>query len=111
MVRRAILLAFLGFAAAAGPLSLAARAEEDEPDSTRARTALSRGQVLPLSGILDSVEKHYQGRVIETELEYRHDCWTYEFKLLPTTGRIYKLRIDASTGRVVDTRGPVQERP
>lgn len=48
--------------------------------------------------------------MIETELVWRHDRWTYEFKLLPTTGRLYRVQLDAANGEVVGTRGPVQEK-
>jgi uncharacterized membrane protein YkoI len=48
--------------------------------------------------------------VIETELDRRRDRWVYEFKLLPPSGRIYELVIDAETGALLDSRGPVQTR-
>ena len=35
---------------------------------------------------------------IETELVRRHDRWTYEFKLLPATGRLYRVQVDAENG-------------
>jgi len=108
MLRRACLLALTAWAA--GPPALAA-AEEEIADSARARVALERGEIRPLAGILAAVEAHYEGRVIETELEYRHATWIYEFKLLPPTGRIFKVRVDAASGRMLETHGPVRERP
>jgi uncharacterized membrane protein YkoI len=108
MLRRTLVLAL--FASASGLFANAARADE-ETDSARARTALARGEIRPLAGILTAVEERYEGRVIETELEYRHAVWTYEFKLLPPTGRIFKVRIDAASGRMLETHGPVRERP
>jgi len=108
MIRRRLFLAL--FAPAGGLFAPAAHAE-DGTDSARARTALERGEIRPLVGILTAVEERYEGRVIETELEYRHDAWVYEFKLLPPTGRIFKVRVDAASGRMLDTHGPVRERP
>jgi uncharacterized membrane protein YkoI len=108
MFRRTFLLALPALAGCG--VAAVARAE-GETDSTRARTALARGEIRDLATILATVEEHYEGRVIETELELRHDRWIYEFKLLPPTGRIFKVRVDASTGRMVETRGPVRERP
>ena len=108
MVRRRLFLAL--FTAAGSLFSSAARAE-DETDSAHARAAMERGEIRPLAGILVAVEKRYEGRVIETELEYRRDTWVYEFKLLPLTGRIFKVRVDAASGRMLDTHGPVRERP
>ena len=108
MVRRTLFLAL--FACAGGLAASAARAAE-ETDSARARTALERGELRPLAGILAVVEERYEGRVIETELEYHHSVWIYEFKLLPSTGRIFKVRVDAVSGRMLETHGPVRERP
>ncbi|CAH2600335.1 PepSY domain-containing protein [Rhodovastum atsumiense] len=102
MFRRSFLLALL---AAASP----ARAQDDS-DSARARAALRRGEIRPLADLLDMVEARYDGRVIETELEQRHERWIYEFKLLPQSGRMCKVIVDAATGEVIATRGPARER-
>ncbi len=80
-------------------------------DSERARAALARGDVRPLAGILAAVEQRYEGRVIDTELECHHGRWIYEFKLLPPTGRIFVVRVDAATGELIDTHGPAREHP
>jgi uncharacterized membrane protein YkoI len=98
------------FVAARGLFASAAHAE-DETDSARARAARERGDIQPLAAILSTVEERYEGRVIETELEFHHDVWIYEFKLLPPTGRIFKVRVDAASGRMLETHGPVRERP
>ena len=82
----------------------------DVSDSARARTAFEHGDILSLTQLLAAVEARYEGRVIETELEQHHDRWTYEFRFLPTTGRIFKVVVDAASGEVIATRGPVQER-
>jgi uncharacterized membrane protein YkoI len=108
MFRRTLILAL--FAGAGGRFAGTARAGE-ETDSARARTALERGEIQPLAAILATVEERYDARVIDTELEYRHDAWVYELKLLPPTGQIFKVRIDAASGRMLETHGPVRERP
>ena len=108
MFRRALFQLALGFA---GVLFAGTARAGEETDSARARSALERGEIQPLAGILATVEERYDGRVIETELEYRHDVWIYELKLLPPTGRIFKVRIDAASGRMLETHGPVRERP
>ena len=75
-----------------------------------ARAAVERGEIRPLADILAEVEARYEGQVIATDLEHLHERWIYEFKLLPPTGRMYKVWVDASSGRLVATRGPAEER-
>lgn len=82
--------------------------ERDEHD--RARAAMAAGQIKPLAEILDQVERRYAGRVVKTELERDNGIWIYELKLLPANGRVYKLKINAQTGRVIGTRGQLQEK-
>ncbi|HEY7576568.1 MAG TPA: PepSY domain-containing protein [Acetobacteraceae bacterium] len=91
-------------------LAPAVRADERD-DSARARAALEAGEIRPLSELLARVESRYAGRVIETELERQRGHWTYEFKFLPEAGHIFTVRVDAATGEVVGTHGPVQEKP
>lgn len=87
----------------------AARAD-DRRDHERARAALAAGEIQPLAALLAEVERRYVGVVIETELERDDGRWVYEFKLLPPSGRVYEIKLDAATGEVIRIRGPVQER-
>ncbi|MBN8872696.1 MAG: PepSY domain-containing protein [Rhodospirillales bacterium] len=79
-------------------------------DARSARAALQAGEIRPLSELLTTVESRYDGRVIETELEREHGRWVYEFKLLPPAGHLFMLTIDAATGQVIGSRGPVREK-
>lgn len=81
------------------------RAEHD-----LARAAMAAGQIKPLAEILDWVEQRYAGRVVKTELEGHDGIWIYELKVLPANGRVYKLKINAQTGRIIGSRGQVQEK-
>ena len=92
------------------PIAIAISAAAHDEYAARARAAVESGEIKPLAELLTAVHAHYDGRVIETELVRRHDRWTYEFKLLPATGRLYRVQVDAANGEVVGTRGPVQER-
>ena len=80
------------------------------PDHDRARRALESGEIRPLSELLAAIEARYDGRVIETELERDDGRWIYEFKLLPPSGRLFELDVDAATGEVIKTKGPVRLR-
>lgn len=80
-------------------------------DHERARAALAAGEIRPLAELLAEVERRWVGRVIEMELDRDDDRWVYEFKLLPPSGRVFDLKLDAATGALLRSRGPVQERP
>ncbi|MEO6352152.1 MAG: PepSY domain-containing protein [Oxalobacteraceae bacterium] len=83
---------------------------DDDDEHDRARTAMTAGQIMPLAEILGQVEQRYAGRVVKTELELHDGIWMYELKLLPANGRLYKLKINAQTGRVIGAKGQVQEK-
>ncbi len=110
---------FLGILAGlvlSAALPAAADDDDDEDDDhERARAAAEAGRIRPLAQLLAEVERRYVGQVVETELDDDDDDddgrrWTYKFKLLPPSGRMYRVEVDAATGAVVGTRGPVQER-
>jgi len=86
------------------------RDRDDRRGHERARAALAAGEIRPLADLLAEVERRWVGRVIETELERDDDRWVYEFKLLPPSGRVFELKLDAASGALLRSRGPVQER-
>jgi uncharacterized membrane protein YkoI len=104
MQRRIILIA----AAAAALPARHAGARDD--DQERARAALAAGEIRPLAEILAEVERRWLGRVIEVELDREDGRWVYEFTLLPPSGRVFELELDAATAALVRSKGPVQER-
>ncbi len=79
-------------------------------DHERARAALAAGEIRPLADLLAEVERRYAGRVLEAELDREAGRWVYEIKLLPPSGRVFELHLDAATGALLRSRGPVQER-
>ena len=80
--------------------------QADEPrDHDRARRALEAGEVMPLSRILDRVERDYPGRVLEVELDREDERWLYEIKLLQDGGRVLKLKIDARDASLLEAKG------
>lgn len=85
-------------------------AAQDRRDHERARAALEAGQIRPLAEVLAEAERRFRGRVIEAELERDDGQWLYELKILPPNGRMFVVELDAATGAVLRTRGPVQER-
>lgn len=112
MMRRRLVLLSLALLAALGVSSLRAPlGAQERRDHERARAALEAGQIRPLSDLLAEVERRFRGRVIEADLERDDTQWLYELKILPPNGRLFIVELDAATGALVRSRGPVQERP
>ena len=81
-----------------------AASADDAEDHDRARQALEAGEILPLKNVLEAVAVDTPGRVLEVELDRRHDRWVYEIKLLRQGGAVVKLWVDARDGTVIDRR-------
>ncbi|RZT39089.1 PepSY domain-containing protein [Cupriavidus agavae] len=80
--------AVLGFVTLAGPA-------QADTDGYSARAALRSGDIVPLSKVLDAVNRQYNGDVIEVKLDRDHGRWTYEVELLLPSGAIAELEYDA----------------
>lgn len=81
-------------------------------DHDRARSAVERDEILPLSVILPGLQERFGGRVIKLELEEDDGRYVYELKLITPEGRILELEVDAATGLpIADTekRGPGED--
>lgn len=79
---------------------------DKESDQDRALAAVSAGQVVPLRGILDSVEQDFAGKMIQVELEDHGRGVHYEVKLLSDDGKLVILRYDASNGVLLNGNSP-----
>lgn len=102
MLRVALVLpiALLVAMLACGP----ARADDDH-DHERARRAREAGEIVPLSTVLASVEREFEGTVVEVELEREDGRWVYEVELLTPSGRVLELTYDATNGRFLEGEG------
>lgn len=88
----------------AGGLLVSTASARDRGDHERARDAVMSGQILPLSTVLQKLEREQAGQVLEIELEPSADRWIYEVKLLQTGGQLLRLDVDATTGEVLGRR-------
>ncbi|MDX2101751.1 MAG: peptidase [Alphaproteobacteria bacterium] len=98
------LVVLIGLVVAAPALS------GERRDHERARAALAVGDIRPLATLLIEVERQYHGVVLDAELERKDGRWVYELHLLPSSGRVFELILDARTGAVLRSRGPVEVR-
>lgn len=81
----------------------------DRGDQDRARAALLRGEVEPLSKALTVIEQNFEGDVIEVELEEDDkfaggERLIYEVKVLTPTGLVMKVKLDAKTLEILSHR-------
>jgi len=94
------LLLLLGLA---GPAWLPVQASDrDEVD--RVRAAVQAGELLPLTQVLERLQRSHPGQVLEVELERADGRWVYEVKLLQAGGRLLKLELDGRSAAVLKQR-------
>ncbi len=89
---------------AAAMLACAGGAAADRDDHQRVRQAVLAGEALPLSQLLERLQRSHPGEVLELELDREDGRWIYEVKLLQPGGRLVKLEVDARTAEVLKLR-------
>ncbi len=82
------------------PLALAGGKDDHE----RARAAVEAGQALPLSTLLERLQRTHPGQVMELELEQEQGRWIYEIKLLQPDGQLIELELDAGSAQVLKVK-------
>jgi uncharacterized membrane protein YkoI len=71
----------------------------DQDEALRLR---QQGVILPLEQLLQKALDLYPGaKLLEAELEEKHDVYIYEVELLTSEGVVRELDIDATTGRLL----------
>lgn len=79
-------------------------------DHEFAREAVERGEILPLSAILERVEQDVRGEMLEVELEREDEGpfagrLIYEVEVLTPGGDVTELYYDARDGALLRARG------
>ena len=71
----------------------------DQDEALRLR---QQGVILPLEQVVKQALEHYPGsKLLEAELEEKHDVYIYEVELLTTEGVVRELDLDAATGELL----------
>ncbi|WP_025126406.1 PepSY domain-containing protein [Pseudomonas sp. PH1b] len=79
--------------------SLAVARDLDQDEALRLR---QQGVILPLEQLLKQAMDRYPGaKLLEAELEEKHDVYIYEVELLTVDGVVRELDLDAATGRLL----------
>lgn len=98
---------FLLTLAACASLAAPALAHDDQhhasdaADQKAASDALARGEILPMTRILDIATTQVPGDVVKVKLEREPWGFKYEVKVLARNGRVREIQIDARTGKVI----------
>ncbi|AAY93277.1 peptidase [Pseudomonas protegens] len=79
--------------------SLAMARDLDQDEALRLR---QQGVILPLEQLLKQAMDRYPGaKLLEAELEEKHDVYIYEVELLTVDGVVRELDLEAATGRLL----------
>lgn len=92
------------------PLAPDAAAGSAEPAPSDLREALQRNELVSFTSILDWIEAHYVGKVVEVGLENEHDRLEYEVDLLTPDGDLLEFEFNARDGSLISVQGPNLER-
>jgi len=79
--------------------SVAVARDLDQDEALRLR---QQGVILPLEQVLHNALDRYPGaKLLEVELEEKHDVYIYEVELLTVDGVTRELHLEAATGRLL----------
>lgn len=99
----------IGYAAVT-PSPPPAPARSEQPDHGGLREALERNEVVSFKSIVDWIEAHYVGKIVEVELEDEDDQINYEVDLLTPDGDMLEFEFNARTGALLSVKGQNIER-
>jgi uncharacterized membrane protein YkoI len=102
-----ILIVVLMLAAAATPAmgddqERESEAERSERETVRA--AVERGELKPLSVVLQAVRSKLPGEVVGIEIERDQGVWIYEFRVADDKGRLLEVYVDAATAQILKVK-------
>ena len=72
-----------------------------DDDHIRAKDLVESGEILPLEKLLQNVFEGRQWRLLEAELEKKHNRYIYELEILDDKGKVRELEYDAKTGKLL----------
>lgn len=85
-------------ALAVGMISSTSCYGHDDDLSSKVIEWVKEGKVLPLDTIMQRYESRLKGRLLDVEVEKKHDRIIYELEILRDDGIVYEIKIDAKTG-------------
>ncbi|UVL63438.1 PepSY domain-containing protein [Pseudomonas sp. B21-032] len=83
-------------------LALCSLASARDLDQDEALLLRKQGVILPLEQLLQSALGRYPGaKLLEAELEEKHDRYEYEVELLTPEGVVREIKLDATNGALL----------
>ena len=79
-----------------------AGASEGREDHEIARSALLRGEVMPVQDIVEAARAMVGDDVLGLELEREENRWIYEIKYVDDHGHVRTINLDAHTGKKIE---------
>ncbi|MCK2183932.1 PepSY domain-containing protein [Halomonas getboli] len=78
---------------------------DDEEEWQALHEAVRAGRIVPLPEVLDWLEAHYLGQVLEVELDNDDGARHYEIEMLGPQGQLVEFEFDAASGELVGIEG------
>lgn len=100
-LRPGLAVALVLLLALTGPLTPASAGDDWQGLHGR----VSRGELVPMTAILDWLEAHYAGQVLEVELEHDDGRLIYEVEMLGPRGQRVEFEFDAASGELIGIEG------
>ena len=101
-LRRLLLLLILPLSLS---LSAPLNAQSPAKGGKSLREAVGRNELVSLKSIMDWIEEHYEGQVVEVELENQSGFFSYEVDLLTPAGSKVEFQFDARSGELLSVSG------
>jgi uncharacterized membrane protein YkoI len=102
LARRAAAALLLLLVVSLSLLSLTGRADDSWRDLHR---QVQAGELVPLTQLLDWLEDHYEGQVLEVELERDDGQVVYEIEMIGPQGQLVEFEFDARSGELIGMEG------
>jgi uncharacterized membrane protein YkoI len=75
---------------------------KNEKDEAKDAVEMSKTAKVTADQALKTATEKVEGKVIEVELERKHDRAVWEVEIVDPAGRVAEIHIDANTGAVID---------
>jgi uncharacterized membrane protein YkoI len=69
-----------------------------------AKRLRENGEIRPLQEILQLAKTYHDGRVIEVELEKKHNLYVYEIEIVDKNGRVWEMKFDAKNAALISQK-------